>query len=204
MKRFIEHSTLINVINKVLSAVWNENWYNYNFLFFLLFFLFLLLLLLFFFFFFFFWGVKYYIWIYLLQGHPDMVLSSLNTNYAYFVKVYLYPQKYFDMWKGLNQHAVKIEKYSSNENDKIIHFKVKGLRGDYQNSDRNKIVTLIPSNNTSVVISHFLWMLVQWTSKLCPFHISENTFGDTLTHWLYETHTWRVVMHSQVSIQSAK
>ena len=48
------------------------------------------------------------------------------------VKVYLYPQKYFDMWKGLNQHAVKIEKYSSNENDKIIHFKVKGLRGDYK------------------------------------------------------------------------
>ena len=24
----------------------------------------------------------------------------------------------------------------------------------------------------------FNWMLVQWTSKLCPFHISKNIFGD--------------------------
>ena len=94
----------------------------------------LLLLLLFFFFFGGGGGEILYLDIFVARS-PWHGAIQPNTNYAYFVKVYLYPPKYFDMWKGLNQHAVKIEKYSSNENDKIIHFKVKGLRGDYQNSD---------------------------------------------------------------------
>ena len=27
----------------------------------------------------------------------------------------------------------------------------------------------------------FLWILVQWTSKMCPFHISKIFFGDKYT-----------------------
>ena len=27
----------------------------------------------------------------------------------------------------------------------------------------------------------FLWMLVQWTSQMCPFHISKDILGDRYT-----------------------
>ena len=53
---------------------------------------------------------------------------------------------------------------------KIINFRVKGLRGDYQNSDQNS--ALNPCKHCNLV----LWMLVQWTSKLCPFHIISKIF----------------------------
>ena len=38
----------------------------------------------------------------------------------------------------------------------------------------------------------FIWMLVQWTSKMCPFHISKNIFGDRYTlmmHLKYNFYT---------------
>ena len=103
------------------------------------------------------------------------------------------PQKYVNMWKGhhLEFHCTNIQRKCLSSN-KIIHFKVNSLRGDYPNG--SQIVPLLKFLPDPFIIifyfyetclfhylmNVFLWTdrtLVQWTSKMSPFHISTNIFG---------------------------
>ena len=103
------------------------------------------------------------------------------------------------MWKEHNSYEVHCTniRWKCSING-IIHFKVKGLRGDYQNSDQNSALNPCKQCKCGVVFSEvisdsiifiktlwsiihylniFLWMYMQWTSKLCPFQISKHIFG---------------------------
>ena len=116
--------------------------------------------------------------------------------YPQYIYIYIYIYiSIFHMWKGhiVEVHCTNIQRKGSSSNEIILHKFQKNkwvwedFREDYctpalfARDYRDYLDSLLSDPLLWNGLFHYLmnpllWMLVQWTSKLCPFHISMNIF----------------------------